>query len=232
MERTALVTGAARGLGLEICRQLLERGFTVIAAPRVGGSDELARLVADHPGRLHEIPFDVSDPSEVELAAGEVATRIPHLDVLVNNGAIYPKDGGLESTELDDIARALSVNAIGPLRVTRALLPLLRKGNEKRVLHITSLMGSIADNSSGSSYAYRMSKAALNMAAKNLSIELGRDGIFSIAIHPGWVRTRMGGAGAPLEIERAVRDVLANGLDSPHSETGSFKGPGGKSLPW
>ena len=232
MERTALVTGAARGIGLEICRQLLERGFTVIAAPRVPGSAELAALIVEHPERLHEVAFDVSDPSEVELAVGEVASLVEHLDVLVNNGAIYPKDGGLESAELDDIARALSVNAIGPLRVTRALLPLLRKGEEKRVLHITSLMGSIGDNSSGYSYAYRMSKAALNMANKNLAIELGREGIFSMAIYPGWVQTRMGGTSAPLEIERAVRDVLANGLDSERSESGGFKGPGGAPLPW
>ena len=232
MSKSALVTGAARGIGLELCRQLLGRGYTVIAAPRVGGSAELAALIAEHPDQICEIPFDVSDPSEVELAVEAIGRRVESLDLLINNGAIYPKDGGLESAELDDIARALSVNAIGPLRVTRALLPLLRRGNEKRVLHITSLMGSIADNASGHSYAYRMSKAALNMANKNLSIELGRDGIFSMAIHPGWVRTRMGGASAPLELARAVGDVLANGLDSPRSESGTFKGPGGRTLPW
>ena len=119
-----------------------------------------------------------------------------------------------------------------PLRVTRALQPLLRAGKGRRIANITSLMGSMTDNSSGGSYAYRMSKAALNMATRNLAHDLGHEGFVVVTIHPGWVRTDMGGGAAPLSVSPATEDVLRAALETPAEENGSFKGPGRKTLPW
>ncbi len=233
MTTVAVVTGAARGIGLECCRQLLARGFTVVGCPRVEGSEALAQLVQEHPGRMFEISMDVGDDARVSRAAAQIEQVVDHLDLLINNAGIYPKDdGGLERLELQKLVDAFDVNALGPLRVTRAMLPLLRKGSGKRVIQMTSLMGSMADNTSGGSYAYRMSKAALNMANRNLAHELGREGFLCLAVHPGWVRTRMGGDAAPLGLGPAVEQILENALESGMQDNGGFKGPGRADLPF
>jgi len=112
------------------------------------------------------------------------------------------------------------------------MLPLLRKGSGKRVIQMTSLMGSMGDNTSGGSYAYRMSKAALNMANRNLAHELGREGFLCLAVHPGWVQTRMGGSAAPLGLVPAVEQILENALESGPDDNGGFKGPGRADLPF
>ena len=233
MANVALVSGAGRGIGLESCRQLLERGFTVVACPRLEASDELDRLVRQHPNRAFRVSMDVGDDASVASAASEVGRVVDHLDLLINNAGIYPKDdGGVERLELQKLIDAFDVNALGALRVTRAMLPLLRKGSGKRVVQMTSLMGSMADNSSGGSYAYRMSKAAMNMANRNLAHELGREGFVCLAVHPGWVQTRMGGGGAPLGLESAVEQILENALETGAEDNGGFKGPGRANLPF
>jgi NAD(P)-dependent dehydrogenase (short-subunit alcohol dehydrogenase family) len=233
MTNVALITGAARGIGLESCRQLLTKDFTVVACPRRADSEELTRLVQSHPDRMFQIPMDVGDDASVSAAATEVARVVNHLDLLINNAGIYPKDeGGVERLDLQKLVDAFDVNAVGALRVTRALLPLLRKGSSKRVIQMTSLMGSMADNTSGGSYAYRMSKAAMNMANRNLAHELGNEGFVCLAIHPGWVQTRMGGGGAPLELDSAVEQILENALETGAEDSGGFKGPGRADLPF
>jgi len=233
MANIANVTGAGRGIGLELCRQLLERGYTVVACTRSPGSEELDELKRRNEGRIHEVSMDVADDASVAAATERITARVDHIDVLINNAGVYPKDeNGLEGLDLRSLGVAFEVNAVGALRVTRALLPLLRKGDGKRVIQITSLMGSIGDNTSGGSYAYRLSKAAMNMANRNLAHELGSEGFLCLAVHPGWVRTRMGGAGAPLDLAPAVEQVLQNALSSGRRETGGFKGPGGATLPF
>ena len=233
MDRVALVTGAGRGIGLELCRLLIERGCTVVACPRRPGGPELDALAAEHPERLYRVPMDVRDVGSVTSAVSQIGRRVERIDLLFNNGAIYPdQDGGLERLEMTDLLDAFDVNAVGPLRVVRFLLPLLRKGEEKRLIQITSLMGSITDNSSGGSYAYRMSKAALNMAVRNLAHELGPEGFLCLAMHPGWVKTRMGGAAAPLEVRSAAEELLDVALNASDGDNGTVKGPGGKTLPY
>jgi NAD(P)-dependent dehydrogenase (short-subunit alcohol dehydrogenase family) len=233
MADVALVSGAARGIGLEACRQLVDRGFTVVGCPRIESSNELDRLVQQQPDRMFRVSMDVGDDASVARAAAEVGRVVDHVDLLLNNAGIYPKDdGGVERLELQKLIDAFDVNALGALRVTRALLPLLRRGSGKRVVQMTSLMGSMADNSSGGSYAYRMSKAAMNMANRNLAHELGREGFVCLAVHPGWVQTRMGGGGAPLEIGVAVEQILENALETGPEDNGGFKGPGRADLPF
>ncbi len=233
MARTVLVTGAGRGLGLEMCRQLLDAGDTVVAAPRVSGSEGLAALAAGAEGRLHVVPMDVADDDAVEGAIPVVSSRVGAIDVLLNNaGMMHRGEGVVGGLDFERMTLAFRVNALGALRVTGAFLPLLRKGAGKRIVNVTSLMGSIEDDTSGGSYGYRMSKAALNIATKNLAIELRDEGFVVLAVHPGWVKTRMGGEHAPLEIEPAVRDLLSNALGAGPEASGTFLGPGGTRLPW
>lgn len=233
MDRVALITGAGRGIGAELCRLLLEAGDTVVACPRSGGSEILAGLEAAHPGRLHVIPMDVADESSVLAAAREVGSVVDRIDLLFNNAGLYHKDEGtLGDLRPDKLGSAFAVNAVGPLLIVRSLLPLLRKGRDKRLAQLTSLMGSVEDNTSGGSYGYRMAKAALNMAVRNLAHELAPEGFLCFAIHPGWVQTRMGGGGAPLKLGPASAEVLRIALEATAAENGAFLGPGGKRLPY
>jgi len=125
-----------------------------------------------------------------------------------------------------------SINALGPLRVTGALLPQLREGTTKKVLHLTSGMGSIGDNTSGGAYGYRMSKAALNMGNRSMAIDLKRDGIHAAVINPGWVKTDMGGEGAPVAVAESAAGILAQ-LDALSAKiSGGFLDYSGKQWPW
>ena len=228
MNKVALVTGAGRGIGLELCLALLEDGYRVLACPRRTGSAGLSELVAQSGGQVTEILLDVSDEASIASAVQSAGQHVQQIDLLFNNGGIYPKDkGGVETIDLNDLNLAFDVNTLGPLRVIRAFLPLLRKGSGKRLIQMASLMGSIDDNTSGGSYAYRVSKNALNMVVRNLAHELGPEGFIALAIHPGWVKTSMGGPAAPLELEPAVRDILRTALNTGIEDNGSFRGPGG-----
>jgi NAD(P)-dependent dehydrogenase (short-subunit alcohol dehydrogenase family) len=231
-EQVAVVTGAARGIGLELCRLLAERGYTVIAASRRAARGPLSALAAEHPGRLHEVVLDVGSDAAVAAGARAIAERVDHVDLLINNAGIYPEEDGLERLDTQALVDAYQVNAVGPLRVIRALLPLLRRGRGRRTVQITSLMGSIEDNGSGGSYAYRMSKAALNMATRNLAHELGPEGFVTLAVHPGWVATEMGGPAAPLAVRPAAEEVLRVALEAKAGDNGGFLGPGSEPLPW
>jgi len=233
MNKVALITGAGRGIGLELCRALLGDGYRVLACPRRTGSAGLAELVAQSAGQATEIPLDVTDDTSIAAAVQTAGQHVQQIDLLINNGGIYPKDqGGIESIDLNDLNLAFDVNTLGPLRVIRAFLPLLRKGSGKRLIQMTSLMGSIDDNTSGGSWAYRVSKNALNMVVRNLAHELGPEGFIALAIHPGWVKTSMGGPAAPLELEPAVRDILRTALNTGAEGNGSFRGPGGITEPY
>ena len=177
--------------------------------------------------------MDVADVASVARAADRASAVTDGIDLLFNNAGIYPRDeGGLERIAPESLHEAYDVNAVGCLRVVQAFLPLLRGGRGKRLMQITSLMGSIDDNSSGGSYAYRMSKAALNMLTRNLAHALGPEGFVTLSIHPGWVETRMGGPGAPMELRAATEEILRTALSAGPEDSGGFKGPGGADLPY
>jgi NAD(P)-dependent dehydrogenase (short-subunit alcohol dehydrogenase family) len=231
MSRISLVTGAARGLGLELCRQLLALGDTVVACPRSRGGDELEALRAEYPDRCLVEVMDVGDEESVAAAVRALSDRVDRIDVLFNNAGVYPKgEGGLEQVDVEQLVRAFEINTVGPLRVTRALLPLLRRGHDKRLVQITSLMGSITDNTSGGAYPYRLSKAALNMLVRNMAHELGPEGFIALAIHPGWVQTRMGGSAAPMAREESVQQILRTTFEASPEDNGAFYGPGRQRL--
>lgn len=216
-----LITGANRGIGLELARQLTARGDDVIAVCRAS-SPELDKL-----GVRVEAGVDVSDAKGV----ADLARRLKGvtLDVLVNNAGILRGDS-LDAPDFDGIARQFEVNALGPLRVTAALRGLLRSGG--KVIIITSRMGSIADNGSGGHYGYRMSKAAVNAAGMSLARDLNGRGIAVALLHPGMVATDMTGKhGIPPQ--DAARGVIAR-IDTLTLETsGRFVHAGtGEDLPW
>lgn len=225
MDGTLLVVGASRGIGLELARQASARGDSVIAtARRPAEARELAAL------DLRVESLDVDDAASVQSFAG--AMRGVPIDVLVHNAGIGGHGAALAELDPEGLVPVFRTNAVAPLRIAQAMLPNLRAGRAKKLLFMTSLMGSIADNASGDAYAYRASKAALNMIAKSLSIDLAPERITVAVLHPGWVRTDMGGPSAPLTVEESVRGLLRviDGLD--RSQSGRFFDYEGDELPW
>jgi len=229
-----LITGGKRGLGLEFTRQWLARGDEVVVlARRPESSRDLADLARLHPGTLTTVDCNVSSDASVESARRHVERSWDRLDLLVNNAGIYGKEGGsFDGIDIEEVRDLLEVNALGPLRVCRAFVPLLRNGASPKIVHITSLMGSIDDNRSGGYWGYRMSKAALNMASRNLAHALKKDGILSVVMHPGWVRTVMGGPQAPLSPEEAVASMVRTIDDLTLRQSGGFFDRAGKPCPW
>lgn len=218
---TTLVTGGNRGIGLELCKQLAARGDTVIAVCRKS-SPELDAL-----GVRVEADIDVSDAA----SGAELAKRLSGatLDVLINNAGILEMDR-LDGLKFDGIERQLEVNAVAPLRVSTALLPLMREGG--KIAIVTSRMGSIADNGSGGFYGYRMSKAAVNAAGVSLAHDVRGKGIAVALLHPGMVATDMTGRNG-IPPTDAARGLLAR-IDALTLETtGRFWHAGtGEVLPW
>ncbi|MGB5578354.1 MAG: SDR family oxidoreductase, partial [Woeseiaceae bacterium] len=197
---TVLITGANRGLGLEFARQYAADGWNVIGTARSPAkADELNAL------SVEVVQLDVANPASVDALAESLAGR--PIDLLVNNAGIFPRVNKIEAINFDDYSRTIAVNALGPIRVTRALLGNLRLGKSKTIVNITSRLGSIALNDFGGFYGYRESKAALNMFTKTLAIELGPEGFTCLTIHPGWVKTDMGGANANLTPEESIRGM-------------------------
>jgi NAD(P)-dependent dehydrogenase (short-subunit alcohol dehydrogenase family) len=222
---TTLVTGANRGIGLELVRALKARGDDVIAVVR-RSSHELdqtgVRVIAD---------IDVAD--DASMARLDEALGDAQLDVLVNNAGVLEPDG-LGHLDLDAVRRQIEINAIGPLRVTAALLPRLHAGS--KVALVTSRMGSIADNGSGGSYGYRMSKAALNMAGVTLARDLAGRGIAVVLLHPGMVATdmtaRFGHPDGRQRADDSAARLIARIDDLTLATTGRFVHASGEPLPW
>jgi NAD(P)-dependent dehydrogenase (short-subunit alcohol dehydrogenase family) len=225
MPKTILVTGATRGIGLELARTLAAQGHSVIGTAR--NPDDAAKI--KDAGAIPEI-LDVDDEASIAALGSRLASR--PLDVLVNNAGISVSCPTLADLRPDDAVRNFRVNAVMPMLVTRALLPSLRAGAGKAVVQVSSIMGSLGSETGGGSYNYRTSKAALNMMNRCLSQELGGEGFTCLVLHPGWVKTDMGGQKAPLtpgESAAGIAKVIA-GLTP--ADNGRFVNYAGAALPW
>ncbi len=230
--RSALITGANRGLGLEFTTQLLDAGWQVTACCRAPQqAQELHALAARHVGRIEVQALAVDDAVALaDLRARLGALR--HLDLLINNAGVLVSGERLGNVRSDDLARSFAINASAPLLLTQALAPLLEHAHAAKVLCISSQLGSIAQASTFRTVSYAMSKAALGMAARRLAAELGPRGITVLVMHPGWVRTDMGGASAPLLPQAAVTGMLAVLARATPAQGGHFYAYDGTELPW
>lgn len=218
---TALVTGSNRGIGLELCRQLAARGDTVIAACRKT-SEELSAL-----GVQVEEGFDVTSQESVDGLAKKLSGAT--IDTLILNAGILLHTS-LDDLDFEKVTRQLAVNSIGPLRVAAGLRSNLGKGSKVAV--ITSRMGSIADNTSGGSYGYRMSKAAVNAAFVSLARDLEPAGVAVAILHPGWVQTEMTGRTGNATAAESAQGLIARIDEASLATTGQFRHMNGEILPW
>lgn len=227
---TFLITGCSRGIGLELTKQALTLGHKVFAAVRdVKKSSELNALAKANSENLKVITLDTSSDESVAQAAKELSEPI---DVLINNAGVYLDSNASSLRELKSltVTDTFQTNTLGPMRVTKAFLENLSRSNTPKVINITSLMGSIKDNSSGGSYAYRMSKTALNMFSKCLSVEFPNFTV--VSVHPGWVQTDMGGGGATTPIPESAKGILKIALDATKQDTAKFYDFKKRELAW
>ena len=235
-----LVTGANRGIGLEYVRQYAAEGWQVIAGVRRPDAERTAALAAIAEGGRAEIaiePLYVTD--EAEVAALGARYRDHAIDVLINNaGLLTPDRGpsgalqGLDAIDFDHWCEEFRVNTQGPLRVARACLESVARSWRKTIVNMSSGMGSISRTGEGGAYYYRTSKAALNMLTRTLAHDLAPRGITVIALDPGWVQTRMGGAAAPTPVEESVRGLRRVIDAAGPALSGRFFNRRGEEVPW
>ena len=224
---TVLITGAGRGLGLEFTRQYAADGWHVIACCR--SPDKASKL--KKLGRQVEVhALEVTSPDSIQHLAKTLAGK--PIDVLLNNAGLHGDRTPFGATDVALWKKILEVNTIAPIQMTAALLENVAASAQKKVVNISSKVGSIGDGPSGGSYAYRSSKTALNMAMANAAHELKGRGITILLFHPGWVQTDMGGPSAPVSIEQSITGMRRIIDKATLAETGHFYDYTGKQLPW
>lgn len=232
MPKTILITGANRGIGLELARQYAAGGWRVHACCRQPErASELRALAGSAAGRVTVHSLDVTDSNAIAALAD--ALRGSPIDILLNNAGVSGVSGehlgNLSESEWTEVLR---VNTIAPFMMAGAFLDHVKLSSSRIIATISSKMGSIADNGSGGRYAYRSSKTAVNMVMKSLAVDLREAGVIAVTLNPGWVRTRMGGTGAPLAVEESAAG-LRNVLDRIKLEdSGSFLNHDGSVIPW
>jgi len=221
MSRTVVITGANRGIGLELAKHYKELGDEVIAICRQSSEelDDIASMVIEG--------IDVSDADSVEQL--KIVLSNQTIDILINNAGLFLNET-LNDMNFDSIEEQMEVNAYGPLRVTTTLLPQLKEGS--KIANITSRMGSIADNTSGNYYGYRASKAALNAFGKSLAEDLKPQGISVAQLHPGFVQTRMVGFNGDISPEQAAKGLAQRIEELNVGNSGGFWHSNGDVLPW
>ena len=229
---TVLITGANRGLGLEFCKQYAAEGWQVLACCRMPqAATELASLAVRYP-HVSVLALDVANLVKIEHLAAQLHDTC--IDVLINNAGVYgdSHERGFGQLDYEAWTKTLAVNVQAPVKMAEAFLPHLKRGDKKLLVSISSLMGSITDNSSGGSIIYRSSKAALNAAMKSIAIELKGQAVGVLIFHPGWVRTDMGGANGLIEANESVTGMRKIIAEFCPEQSGSFIKYDGTPLPW
>jgi NAD(P)-dependent dehydrogenase (short-subunit alcohol dehydrogenase family) len=229
---TILITGANRGLGLEFCKQYAQENWAVIACCREPEKATALTKLKTEFSNISVLPLDISDLAQIDQLAKKLDGTA--IDVLLNNAGIYGDESGHGFGNLDytQWQKNMTVNVFAPVKLTEVLLPNLEHGKLKKVVAMSSLMGSIEDNGSGGSILYRSSKTALNSAMKSIAIDIYQKEIAVLILHPGWVKTDMGGSNAPMEISESVTKMRKTIADFTHQQSGNFLRYDGKILPW
>jgi len=223
--KTILITGANRGIGLELTRSFAEDGWRVHACCRdPEGATELREIEGAVVHRL-----DVTDGAMVAGLARELDGEA--IDILFNNAGVYGPRSGFGETDHDAWVPVFSVNVFAPQRLAESFVEHVARGERKLILNMSSIMGSVAE-AGGGSVIYRASKAAVNMITKTLSVDLAGQGITVVAFHPGWVQTDMGGPHASVDVQESVRGLRKVIADLTAKDTGGFFAYDGRKLPW
>ncbi|NPA90617.1 MAG: SDR family oxidoreductase [Chloroflexi bacterium] len=231
--RHVFITGANRGIGLALTRHLLEQGEHVIAtARRPEQARSLHELQARFPNQLVILPLDVTDEEQIQVVARSLEAITSHIDWLINNAGVLYEGESIRTLPASNLLHSFQVNAIGPMMVVKHLLPMLERSSSPLICQMTSMMGSITLAAGDRHYSYRGSKAALNMLSRVLSFELKPLGIPVILMHPGWVRTDMGGPAAPLSPEESAAGIVRVLRHVTLEDSGRFLTWEGRELPW
>jgi NAD(P)-dependent dehydrogenase (short-subunit alcohol dehydrogenase family) len=231
--KRVLITGSNRGIGLALTRENLVRGDRVFATCRhPDEADGLHALAEEHGERLTILRLDVRDEETIEASVEAIQAAEDGLELLINNAGISPSGERLGRLDAETMLHTFHVNAVGPMMVTKATLDLLRGGDDARIINISSRLGSLTHKSSGGRYSYSSSKAALNMLTRALAFDLRSDGIAVLSVHPGWVRTDMGGSSAPVEPAESARGILQVADELTMSDTGEFYTYRGREVAW
>lgn len=229
--KTVLITGASRGLGLEFTKQYLEKGNRIIACARDPQQSEgLQALASQYPDTLQLLALDVTDPQSRKALLDAVGDKQIHL--LINNAGYFGETNQLGRLDEADWDKVFRTNVMAPIKMVEILRSNLVNAGSATVALLSSKMGSVADNTSGGSYVYRSSKAALNAAGKSLAIDLAEEKIKVVLLHPGWVLTDMGGPNALIDATTSVQGMrrVIDGLTA--SQSGDFIAYDGTVIPW
>ena len=230
--KNILITGANRGLGLELVKKYLENKEKVFCTTRnISKSKELKLLKEKHTNSLEICELDLLDKKSPNILSNFLANK--PIDLFINNaGVIGESAQHFKSISLNPWIEVLKVNLIAPLLITQSIIKNIEKSSEKRIYILSSKVGSIEDNKSGGMYVYRSSKTALNQIVKSLSIDLKPLGISVISLHPGWVRTEMGGPNALISVEESVNGMFGVISNTNISNSGQFLNYDGTEIPW
>jgi NAD(P)-dependent dehydrogenase (short-subunit alcohol dehydrogenase family) len=232
--KNILITGANRGVGLEMTQQFLNRGERLIATCRQPvKADALQAMYEQFPDQLTILPLDVTNSPSIQAAFNASQRIVTHLDILINNAGILNRNETLAAFDPEVMRDTFDVNATGSMRVVTQFLPLIRKGEAAKIINITSQLGSLqAMKHNWGRYSYNSSKAALNMLTRMLAFDLENEGISVICVHPGWVQTDMGGARADISPSESASGILRVIDALTLAQTGRFYTYAGDEHPW
>jgi NAD(P)-dependent dehydrogenase (short-subunit alcohol dehydrogenase family) len=231
---TVFITGANRGIGLELTRQALAAGNRVAAGCRQpDAAADLQALTAQFGDTLLVLPLDVSKDDQVSAAAAAVAAQFSRVDLLINNAGVFPKGESLAQFDAKAMLHTFDVNVAGPMRVVSIFADLLRRSDHGRILNISSQLGALTKTeSTWGGYSYNSSKAALNMITRMMAHELKGAGITAVAVHPGWAQTDMGGPNATLPAADSARGILQLAENLTPEQASQFFTYTGEPHPW
>ena len=226
-----LITGANRGLGLGFVKKYLEKNANVLCTTRdISGSKELLECKERYPNNIEIFELDLLKENGAKTLANQL-NGMP-IDILINNAGVGSSNQHFEAVSSKPWLEVLKVNLIAPLIITQSLIENVKKSSAKKIYFLSSQLGSIGDNTSGGMYIYRSSKTGLNQVVKSLSVDLKPKGITVVSLHPGWVKTDMGGPNAPVSIDKSIEGMITVIDRTDIKDTGRFLNYVGTELPW